>query len=384
MAVPPVNRSLDREYSLERGRTKGHTTRARGCADFLTFHFDEIPACELPTVTARCGEVDLQGLESQARNFLRIYGKELDFKHSENKYRDVVALNEAVKSVAPEVGTIELVERREEDCLHQEFVIYKQCEGFEVMTLFLLPVWIVSTVDAELRDVLMEFFTFLDYHAPFIQPKDSFDVAYNLGVLDRDDEEFDPEIECDWDEDYRTWAVRYTKGDINSVFEEIKKRRKPYAGRFEKLAESVRMKMAAYKAHGTMFYETPKGEVRAVSELFEVIEHGLKINMEDCLFNYELRHLRFVYRDEDFLIEEYPRYDIFDFDRQFMFCWGLSEDDPVVDKTVDSLNGDACNICETTLLNSVSLSECKGNVKFSDFPKRWFEWYRQIMHYIYE
>ena len=228
MAVSSENRSSTCPRGKNRGQEK-HTTRKRVCADFLTTHFEGLPAYNLPTVTARCGEIDLPTLESQAKNFLHIYGKDVDFEHSGNICKDLLALTNMLKDNLPEVEVIELVAAETDDGeKHQEFIAYESVteEDFRPLTLFFLPVKIVDEVDEQLRDILIDFFTFLDRNSPFLPPKASFDMRYILGISEDDDDQLNEEVVKDWSDEYKKLAERYVNGDINAVFEEMDVRRR--------------------------------------------------------------------------------------------------------------------------------------------------------------
>ena len=117
--------------------------------------------------------------------------------------------------------------------------------------------------------------------------------------------------------------------------------------------------------------------------MFKVISEGISLGLEDNIFNYELRSLRFGLGDETFY--EYVETDeMLDFDRQFMFCWGLAEEDDVVDRCIDMFNSDAGNFNETVLLKTARIAKCEKEVKFGDYPKRWYQWFIDLSNYLYE
>lgn len=380
--------SKNRSGVVQRGATRGkevHSSRKRMCADFLTYHFEELPAYDIKTVTARCGEVDLPTLESQTKDFLHIYGREVDITHTGNNCRDVVALNNLLKENLPDVDGIELVDAGEDDGeVRSEFVAYKEipCEDFPVMTIFFMPIKIVSNIDKGLRDILLDFFTFLDWKAPFLQPKASYDMCYSLGI-EEDGDVIDDAFAENWAEDYRQEAERYVKGDINAVFEEMKERKKDCYGNEQILLNSIKEKINAYRKNGKKWYKTPFGVRKKTEELFGNIEQGIALTLEDSLFNYSLKMLRYKFGDETFF--EYVETDeIMDFDRQFIFSWGLNEEDCITEDLMDCINADAGNISSTVLLNTVRISECDTPVKACDYPKRWYEWYIKLLNCIYE
>ncbi|MBR6031395.1 MAG: hypothetical protein IKP36_05460 [Bacteroidaceae bacterium] len=354
------------------------------CADFLTTHFEDLPAYNLPTVTARCGEIDLPTLERQAKNFLHIYGKDVDFEHSGNICKDLLALTNMLKENLPEIEGIELVAAETDDGeKHQEFIAYESVneEDFRPLTLFFLPVKIVDEVDEQLRDILIDFFTFLDRNSPFLPPKASFDMRYILGISEDDDDQLNEEVVEDWSDEYKKLAERYVNGDINAVFEEMDVRRRNVVD--SRFIQHLNEKIEQYKKSGKAYYFTPNGEQKTVEGLFKVISEGISLGLEDNIFNYELRSLRFGLGDETFY--EYVETDeMLDFDRQFMFCWGLAEEDDVVDRCIDMFNSDAGNFNETVLLKTARIAKCEKEVKFGDYPKRWYQWFIDLLNYLYE
>lgn len=383
MAVSSENRSSTCSRGKNRGQEK-HTTRKRVCADFLTTHFEDLPAYNLPTVTARCGEIDLPTLERQAKNFLHIYGKDVDFEHSGNICKDLLALTNMLKENLPEIEGIELVAAETDDGeKHQEFIAYESVneEDFRPLTLFFLPVKIVDEVDEQLRDILIDFFTFLDRNSPFLPPKASFDMRYILGISEDDDDQLNEEVVEDWSDEYKKLAERYVNGDINAVFEEMDVRRRNVVD--SRFIQHLNEKIEQYKKSGKAYYFTPNGEQKTVEGLFKVISEGISLGLEDNIFNYELRSLRFGLGDETFY--EYVETDeMLDFDRQFMFCWGLAEEDDVVDRCIDMFNSDAGNFNETVLLKTARIAKCEKEVKFGDYPKRWYQWFIDLLNYLYE
>lgn len=363
--------------------------RTRRCPDFLTFHFDDKPAPEIYTIAEMCGGIDIQSLENSARSFLRTYGKELEYESTGNVAADLVRLNKTLKESIEGVDGVELINTRLEDGSHrQEFVVYKIHRGVYTMQLWIIPIQLLEYVKEELKDILLDFFAFLERHSPFLLPKASYDINYSLGIFDADFEESEPDEEqaSEWSDEYRAQVNRYLKGDINDYFNEIQKRSSlDINGQPSKLVPIIKKKIREFRLHGSKTYQVQKdGDERLVSKLLEAIEDGIKINLEDTLFNHELRNLRYIFGDDDFLDEEEfgNSSDIIDFGRQFMFTWGMYDDDEVVEATIDILNADAGNILQTTLLSYIRISACAKKVKFGDFPERWEKWYIQFLNCI--
>lgn len=361
------------------GRKEVHSSRKRMCADFLTFNFEDLPAYEIPTVTTRCGEVNLPVLERQVKDFLHIYGRELKIAHTGNNYYDVTVLFNQLKENLPEVSGMELVGSEN----RQEFIAYKEIsqEDFPVMTIFFLPIQIVTEVDDGLRDIMLDFFALLEWKSPFLTPKASVDMRYCLGLFDEVDE-FDEENTESFGEDYYQQARRYVRGDINAVFDEIVVRKRSYNGNEQVLHKTIDKKIKAYEKTDKNIYFTPSGQQKQTKELFKIIEQGIALLYEDNIFNYELKALRFKF-DDHTLFEYVETDEIFDFDRQFIFCWRL-EDDEIIGNLMDIINADAGSISGTVLLNTARITEVKSPIVFSDYPKRWYNWYLKLLNSIYE
>lgn len=365
-----------------RGR-KADTAKRRGEPDFLTATFAPIPAYEIPLITAACGKVDLTSLEDQARHLLDIYGKEYIPQRSGNDYKDVMSIHDDIRNQLGEKIDVELSEVGEDDDKHHEFFTCMECEGFPVNEVFFMPIRILETVDKELRDILILFFGFLERRSPFLLPKASYDVQYAIGILDEDDEEINEEqAEC-WSEDYLKLAERYVKGDINKLFKEIEDVARKNPGDVLPLAELIREKISDYQNPVSRNYKTPTGKELIAVTLLNCIEEGIDIHLEDNLFNYELRFIRYEIGDELFY-DEIESDEIVDFDRLFMFTYGLTDDDDVAESVLNCFNQDMGNFSQTIMLDVHRVSAIDGKVEPSDYPKRWYQWFIKFLNCIYE
>ena len=120
-----------------------------------------------------------------------------------------------------------------------------------------------------------------------------------------------------------------------------------------------------------------------VQVLLDLIDLGIQLTLEDNLFNYELRFIRYELGDDQFY--DYDDNDnIIDFDRQFALCYGLDEDDPVCEGTIECLNNDAQSFGGTILLGIERFSGEKKCKMKTDYPKRWQEWFENFVNCINE
>lgn len=369
---------------LQRGGNSGACpAKRRGKPDFLTASIAPIHAYDIPTVTARCGEVKLSVLEEQAKHLLRIYGRDYSHEHSGNDLKDVFTLYKDIKQLLSDEVDVELVDiGQDEGKSQQEFVTCSECD-FPTREVFFCPVRILDTIEDDLRDILIDFFAFLERTSPFTLPRNSYDMEYALGVLDTDDDQFDEDISADWSDDYRKLAENYVKGDISKTFAEIQAIGKQFLCDTRPLAERIRKKMSDFKNPISREYATPHGKEYIVSTLFNCIEDGLSICFEDSLFNYELRGIRYELGDSLFYAD-IDSDEIVDFDRCFLFSWGDCDDDAVMYQTLEAFNGDMAQFCETVLLDVHRISKIDGKIEPSDYPKRWYEWYIKFLNCIYE
>lgn len=330
-------------------------------------------------MTGRCGDIDLPALTEQARHFLSLYGKTLNFESIGNKYRDAVILMDRVNEQVKDF-TVELVDIGDREEEHRELVAYNVMENFDTSVIYFMPVKILECVDAELREVLLDFFAFLLYYGMFITPKSSYEMCFAMNwddCSDQYDEYADPTSE------YKEKTDRYLLGDINAVFEEMEKRVKQQAGCQRVLADNVRRGMYEYRNSGHEFYTLPNGVERLVSELFEVLEEGLELHMEDSLSNYDIIPIR-NHLGDDYFCEEYGGSDdMIWLGSIFLFSYGMDDDD-VVKETIDVFNNNDSSMNYPVLVEVARVGKCSGRIEKSDYPERWEAWYKKIMEFIYE
>jgi hypothetical protein len=67
----------------------------------------------------------------------------------------------------------------------------------------------------------------------------------------------------------------------------------------------------------------------------------------------------------------------------FMFSYGM-DDDPVVEKTIETFNNNDSSMGLPVLVEVHKISKCNEQIHVSDYPQRWTEWYKKILSYIYE
>ena len=383
MEISSEHRSATRSRKLGREQKDGSAKRRRE-PDFLTAEFSPIPAYEVPTVVSRLGKVDLIELEEQARHLLDVYGIDYRLEHSGNDYRDLMSLHDEVKKSLGEKVMVELSETDDGTEKRQEFFTYSEIDGFPTDQVFFLPVRIVETIDGDLKDILISFFALLEKKSPFLIPKCSYDMQYCLGIIDMDDEKIDPEQSEWWSEDYRCMAERYVNGDINKVFEEIWRIARQYTDDGHILSEILRKKIDGIRNPEKRRYKTPNGKEFKVSELLDCIREGLDICLEDNLFNYELRFIRYNIGDEKFYDGEIGSDEIVDFDRFFMFSWGCIDDDKITESVLEEINNDLGNFGATVMLDVHRVSAIDGKVEPVDYPKRWYEWFIRYLNFVYE
>lgn len=382
MAVPSSNRS-GVVSGREQRREKGRSTRKGVCSDFLNFQFENLSGYDLCTVTARCEDIDLPAIEGQVQEFLHVLGSDVEVEHSGNPYKDAANLIEQVKGKTDNEWVEFANVEDDKGNRHQELIGYTVCD-FDTYHLFFLPVKIVTGVDDDLRNILMDFYAFLDWKGPFLSPKAHYDFQYQLGIMDMEDDcQIDPEQSEMWTDEYREWAESYVHGDINKIFEEIEDRRRKFAGNPEGLVNRICKNVKAYGQSGKAYYKTGKGHRNKVATLLDLIYQGIQITLEDNLFNYELRFIRYELGDNSFFDWD-ANDDMMDFDRQFALCFALDDEDSVVEGTRECLNNDAGNFGGTVLMGIERFSGEKKIKMKTDYPKRWNEWFEQFIKYTYE
>lgn len=363
------------------GRRPTHTAREGQCGNFLTQRFDCIHAYDIETVTRRCGEIDLPALTEQVRSLFSVYDKKLNFESTGNKFHDAAMLSEAIKENVKEMD-VELVEIDNGDTSSVEFVAYKLNDGLDTSNLYFLPIRILECVDDKLKEILLDFFAFLSQFSLFRLPYDSYEMCQALGIeYDADEIKYDPEVELS--PEYKKLTDRYVQGDVRAYFDTITAKREAKKGCFHELVFEVREGMTNYD--GGAYYQLPNGENRHVSELFEVLEEGIDLNTEDSLGNYDIAPIRYDLGDETFLEEEGCSDEMLCLDSLFTFSYGFSEDDDKsVGEVIDIFNRDNCNMGMPVLVEVEKISKCRYKLEPSDYPKRWSDWYKKLITFIYE
>jgi hypothetical protein len=364
----------------QRGRSP-RTAKQGQCSNFLTCRFDSLHAYDLETITGRCGEIDLPALTEQARQFLSVYDKPLKFRSTGNRFHDAVLLTKAIQKQIKDFS-IELVDFDDGDHpAHRELVAYHVKDGLDTSNIYFMPIKILEHVDEQLREVLMDFFAFLFHYGMFIMPKSSYEMCYSMNWDDCEDQ-YD-EMADEASPEYKAHTDRYLLGDLNTIFETIEEKKKAKAGCFFQLAEEVRFGMERYRESGHAYYSLPNGEQRPVSELFDVLEEGVKLHLEDSLSNYDIVPIRYDMGDESFCEEEGMSDDMVALGAIFMFSYGM-DDDPVVEKTIETFNNNDSSMGLPVLVEVHKISKCNEQIHVSDYPQRWTEWYKKILSYIYE
>lgn len=318
----------------------------------------------------------MPALEKKVGVFLRTKGKELEYEHTGDEYQDVVRLVDCLKSDTDDYS-YELIKRDETD--EQLIIAYKESRDFIEEFVYIMPVKIVSCVDDQLKDILLDFFAFLDMESPFIKPKDSMDMHLTLGIDEEDDYKLDESVASDMSDEFRKLAENYASREINDVFEEISSRSRSYAGICNKLTQKIKDSISSYKKNGSKFYKISSDKKYDVEKLFAAIEKGITLCLSDSLFNYELDALRRTVSES--LFSGYPD-EVMEFFRQFLFSWSADEDDPLNEEVVKIFNEDSYNVSPTTLFDYVII-DGESN-KSSNYPKQWSDWYFELLECIYE
>lgn len=346
--------------------------------------FGEYRGYELPTLIGRFEKLEpdiLPELVSEARHVLEIYGKQLEFTESGNIYKDIYQLNKAIseqmKGFEIEIANVELKDQKP----RKEFVAYRliDSDDFDVWELYLLPINILESVrNEELRQILLDFFAFLLYYSPFALPTESFEMCLALGV-NIETEKYEPEDVASMSEKYRMMTDRYVIGDLHDIFMWMRKKVKDYEGNRQLLAEDVRKGIANYS--GPKYYRIPNGEKRTVKSLFDLIEQGLELNMEDNITNYELVVVRYELGDTDFC-EDLGDSDNMPFlGSHFLFTY---DDDDIIENVIKNYNDNDGSRDAAILIDARRLAILDEPIKPRDYPKRYYQWFNNFHKSIYE
>ena len=373
MAVSSGSRSRSGEG--RRARREEDSPRQGLCGNFLTHQFAEYHAYELPTIVGRCDKIDLPALETQARHVFEVYGKQLEFTPSKNIYHDAYLLMKAIRGF---VGDMEIELIGEDGSEKSELVAFKVDTDFNVSNIYLMPVKILEVVNSELRQILLDFFSFLLRFSPFSLPTESYEMCLAMGV-DVDTEKYE-EDRSGYSDEFNEQADRYVLGDLHEIFMQMRAKVKDYInkGCVMELAKDVERGIEAYS--GPSLYQLPDGESRSVKNLFALIKEGIELNIEDNITDYELLIHRMELGDQNLYREGGHSDNIPLLGYQFVFCY--AEDDVVQSMTemYNELHGGGDM---PTLIQLRRLSRLKEPIVFGDYPKRYNDWLEKIYDSIY-
>lgn len=378
MAVSSTNRS--NTLGVNEGAPVGkqaHSARRNVRSNFLTATFGDIPGYTLPVneaaIVIGTPEDDISRLRFDVKFF---YDQmEIDAELPEmagNFQRDVKSLYTHVREHLPEDWYVDIIRESGGDS-PIKFVVYKFHKDFPDFTVWCVPIAKLESVDEMTKRLLLITFAMLHRCDMFTYPDDNYDMQYALGQLDYDfghtDENgevvFDENAEW-WDDDYKEWALRYVKGDIYELFQEIKYVEQSELDGEGQLTTRLAKMIEEYRKEG---YHNP--------QLLNIVEDLLELCEEEWLSDYHISITRSQF-GEDFASEEEQSEEVMDFDRMFFFVY--DQNDPICNNVIDMFNADAGNIDTGAMLSYsfIDRADVKERLENS-FPERWAQVHQKFI-----
>lgn len=348
---------------------KGNKKKAQQ-RSFLTTKFNSIPIFDVSSEKRSCFNIEdgehlilgghaieieknLEHLRKCAEAYCKVHGGHVPSK-SNHPLRELQMLYSAVAGCCPKDNIIEINYDEEMNRLvfiELAYATYPDCSlaFFSVCFLDLLP--------PEYREFFLQVLSLarVTFGIPF--PEDHFDFAYATGYFD---EEY-IRNEMDDDPEYSKFVDSYISGKARKLFDEI------YHTPWNELENYTSETLANIKR---LIYDAPSDEL---SKFVEVAYEGVELMSKRNI-------MRFRYNEGQCNIGEfdsvYEDMDVFSFDRIVAFCYGDSDDDPVVESAIAGINSEAGNLLQEELYDPCMITpEYSSPFIPSDFPQRFFDWY---------
>ena len=236
------------------------------------------------------------------------------------------------------------------------FVEYARCD-YPPYTCAFIPVKFIESMAQPYRTFFCEFVSLIRATMGMAFPEDNCDFAFSLGIID----DFDYVDKDERDDEYEKFALRYIKGDIKALFDEIE------SSSWQMLVETYRCN---YDRICSLISNAPNKEL---AELVKVAFEGIELMADESIRYY--RHSLNQCNLEVFNVEDDYYEDFLSIDRLCAICYGDEDNDPIVNSVIDILNNNGCDTYAEELYDEKLITPNYDKPFIgSDFPNKWFEY----------
>lgn len=380
MEVVTANRSLtlgrtkQKRNASYNGKTSKSIAQKTLQRSFLNHRFDELPIFNNLTFS----EYSISLKNEDGRSRLILGDESIDFKSNIDRlqqcansyckahgsfctevpqghpFEQIQHLYRAMQSCCP--ASNEIIINFDYDRNELVFVEYALCD-YPQYTCAFVPVKFIERMVPPYRTFFCEFVSLIRAKMGMAFPEDHYDFAFSLGIID----DFDYVDKDEKDDEYEKFSLRYTKGDIKALLNEIE------SSSWQKLVEAYRCN---YNRICSLISNAPNKEL---AELVKVAIDGIELmeNESICYYRHSLNqcNLEVFNVDEDYYEENLS------IDRLFAICYGDEDNDPIVNSVIDILNNSSYDYYKEALYDEKLITP-NYNKPFigSDFPNRWFEY----------
>lgn len=376
---PRIRLNQNRQFCRAEKR-KAATSKLKGCDNFLNTEIKPIKGSELYRTDQLIDTASVKRLTEITNAFLARRHVPRLCTLTGDITTDVLTI---INKLSENVDSDEDVEicRVSDNAGHTnpQIVVSKESQ-FDTFQLHVVPVSILDFVHESLRNILVEFFAYLWLNCPFNIHGEETIISYVLGV-DYWDTDGNPvfgvynEEDDDIDKGFKHWRNRYTKGDIKELLDEIISVGKSFKDTLSlsrKILEDVKKEESS--PYNSTF-RTMQGVEHQTKELFQLIKDGLEImDSPDCISNYYGVCVKEDLGDDFEGIYGYDEECCFDLQNLFVFGYGNTDNDPVIEEVIDNMNSCSDNYASPLILYKV-LDESGECDLSDDYPYRWQKWF---------
>lgn len=269
-------------------------------------------------------------------------------------FEQIRHLYKAVKSCCP--ADNEIIINFDYDRNELVFVEYALCD-YPQYTCAFVPVKFIEGMTPPYRTFFCKFVSLIRATMKITFPEDHYDFAFSLGIID----DFDYVDKDERDDEYEKFALRYIKGDIKSLFDEIES---------SSWQELVLAYQCNYDRISSLISNAPNKEL---AELVKVAFEGIELMADESICYY--RHSLNQCNLEVFNVEDDYYEDKLSIDRLCAICYGDEDNDPIVSSVIDTLNNSGYDYYPEVLYDEKLITPDYDKPFIgSDFPNRWFEY----------
>lgn len=349
-------RPLQHKSRKSRASEKAPTSIERPGNDFLKTTFGNIIASEVGCgLQDTSANKDAEYLYKSVENYFRLLGKQLEVPYTGRIDNDAYKLYHALKENLPaEVGV-----NFDSYKGKLSVILFDDNIKFPDYTLFYLPICGIENMQPRLAEAFLLFLCFIQNTQKIDTPDRNMDFNYIITEWGEEQEEEERNENHDW-RHVLDMRKEYESGFVCEMMSRIDSCQIP---REDLIAQLDRMLNELFLTDFTHSDES----------IVEVMQEGLKLLQEDCIYNYDYCPLKC---DDG---RYYDNAEVMEFDRLFCFCWGCDDHDPVVQMAIEFYNNDGQNLTPYGPASWLALTpETDTLLAKSDWPTRFAAWYNKF------